>query len=286
MAATLEEQIEGAAEPRGIVEHRTGLVLYDLTHPWGFNTPAYPGFEDVIITRTVTHAQHGVLTQRYRTVMHSGTHLNAPLHLIPGAPGVGDIPLRTFFGTGVVLSIAKAEWELITAADLEAHGAAVRDGDIVVINTGWHRGYSDSASYFGHAPGLALDGADWLVERGVKLLGMDTPFIDHPLATAMGLQRGGPLMRRLPAAYQAATGIDPRVAFPEKQPAHRRLLAAAIPTIENVGGEIDAVTGVRSTFHAYPWRWPEGDACGIRLVAIHDPDGRYRFSPDGSGAAS
>ena len=47
-----------------------------------------------------------------------------------------------------------------------------------------------------------------------------------------------------------------------------RLLSAGIPTIENVGGEVDALIGKRCTFHAYPWNWPEGDACGVRFVAL------------------
>ena len=51
--------------------------------------------------------------------------------------------LDRFFGTGVVLDIPKGEWELIEPADLERAGE-VGAGDMVIINTGWHRRYSDS----------------------------------------------------------------------------------------------------------------------------------------------
>src|SRR4029079_9877824 len=65
--------------------------------------------------------------------------------------------------------------------------------------------------------------------------------------------------------------------FPEWNPAHKVLLTAGIPTIENVGGELDAWSGQRCTFQGLPWRWYEGDAGVIRLVAILDPKGANRL---------
>ena len=266
----------------GVIEPETGLVFYELSHAWGHDAPTLPGFEDVKLHRASTHAKNGVMATRVRTVMHSGTHVNAPLHLIQRGLGVGDLPLERFFGPGVVLSIEKRQWETVTAADLEKAKPAIEPDDIVVVVTGWHRRYSDSIDYFGNAPGLAKEAAAWLVRKGVKLVAVDTPQVDHPLATSLGLQRNGPQMKRLPKAYVAATGRDPKADFPEWNPAHRTLLAAGIPTIENVGGDVDALSGKRCTFHAYAWNWPEGDACGVRFVAILDPAGNYRLE---SGSA-
>ena len=261
-----------------VEEPGTGLQFVELSHPWGHHTPTFPGFADTVVFRTVTHAKHGVMTQRLRTVMHNSTHVNAPLHLIQWGDGVGRLPLDRFFGSGPVLGIEKAQWDLVTAADLDRVGDDVRAGDIVIVNTGWHRRYADSQEYFGRAPGLAKDAAQWLADRRVKMVGIDTATIDHPLATPLGAHRGGPLMKRLPGEFERETGRDPREAFAERNPAHRTLLAAGIPTIENVGGDVDAVTGRRCTFHACPWRWLEGDACIVRLVAIMDPGGRYRLA--------
>jgi kynurenine formamidase len=53
--------------------------------------------------------------------------------------------------------------------------------------------------------------------------------------------------------------------------------AAGILGIENVGGDIDKVTGRRCTFALFPWNWERGDGCIIRLVAITDPKGAYRI---------
>ena len=102
-----------------------------------------------------------------------------------------------------MLSIPKQQWELVTVADLEGATPAIEADDIVVIVTGWHRRYSDSIDYFGHSPGLSKEAAEWLVDKRVKLVAVDTPQVDHPLATSLGLQRNGPQMKRLPKAYQS-----------------------------------------------------------------------------------
>ena len=61
------------------------------------------------------------------------------------------------------------------------------------------------------------------------------------------------------------------------EPCHRELLGNGIIGFENVGGEIDKVTGKRVTIAAFPWRWVKGDACIVRMVAIVDPTGEYRL---------
>ena len=58
---------------------------------------------------------------------------------------------------------------------------------------------------------------------------------------------------------------------------HRALFRHGIMGIENVGGELDAVTGRRVTFAFFPWKWERGDGCIVRLVAITDPKGAYRI---------
>ncbi len=45
----------------------------------------------------------------------------------------------------------------------------------------------------------------------------------------------------------------------------------------HVGGDLDEVTGKRCTFLALPWRWPGGDGCMVRIIAVIDPDQTFRF---------
>lgn len=255
----------------------SGLQLVELSHVWGHGVPSYPGQEDVRMFRAVKHAQHGVLAWKVNTVMHTGTHMNAPLHLIQRGQDLSEIPEDRFFGNGVILSIPKGSYETITAEDLEAAKPEVQKGDIVVIVTGWHHRYSDSLEYYGESPGLTKDAAEWLVKKEPKMVAVDTQQIDHPLATSLGPHRGGPMMKRLAGEYQKATGKDPKKEHGEWYVAHKTLLGAGIPTIEQVGGDVDLLLGKRATLSAAPWKFKYGDACPVRFVAMVDPTGTLKI---------
>jgi len=259
----------------------TGLRLYELSHVWNSEAPSYPGQDDVAMKRSVKHSQHGVLAWKIRTSLHTGTHMIAPLYVLQKTNDLAAIAPETFFGNGVVLGIQKSSYEVIDKADLEA-AAPVKEGDIVVINTGWHHKYSDSLEYYGEAPGLNEAAAKWLVSKKVKFVAVDMPFVDHPLATIMGPHRGGPQMKRLAGEYQAATGKDPRAEHGKWYIAEKTLAAAGIPVVVQVGGDVDELSGKRATFAATPWKIEHGDACPVRMVAMTDPGGKLRID-EGKG---
>lgn len=257
-----------------------GLEFYDLSHPWGLGQPCWPYFEDVKIERLHSMARSDVLTQRITTSMHSGTHMDAPSHVVEGTPFMDEVPLPHFFGTGVVVSIPKKRWEVVTAADLEQATPTIREGDIVIVNTGWHRYYGDSRQYYAYSPGFYKEAGEWFAAKKVKMVGTDTQALDHPLATAIGPHGPGApngLIPKVVQEYEKETGRRVIDDFPEWEPCHRAVLSQGICGIENVGGDIDLVTGKRCTFIALPWRWTKGDGCIVRLIAIVDPNGTYRL---------
>ncbi|MGB2179844.1 MAG: cyclase family protein [Porticoccaceae bacterium] len=266
--------------------NKMGLEFYDLSHPWGLGQPCWPYFEDVKIERLHGMAKTGgVLTQKITTVMHSGTHIDAPAHVVPGTAFMDEVPLPYFFGSGVILDIPKQKWEMVTADDLESATPQVREGDIVIVNTGWHKYYGDNQHYYGYAPGFGREAGEWFVEKKVKMAGNDTQALDHPLATAIGPHGPGKPHGLLPnvcAEYKEATGRDVIDDFPEWEPCHNIMLSNGICGFENVGGDIDKVTGKRVTFAAFPWRWKKGDGCIVRLVAILDPTGNFRIETGAS----
>ena len=66
----------------GVTEPETGLVFYELSHEWGHGVPTLPGYEEVKLYRSSTHAKNGVMATRIRMVMHSGTHVpRSPLSM-------------------------------------------------------------------------------------------------------------------------------------------------------------------------------------------------------------
>ena len=260
-----------------------GLEFYNLSHRFGYQSPNWPYFEDVKIERIHYHAKSGVLSQRITTSMHNTTHIDAPAHVVQGTPFIDEVPLPHFFGSGIVVSIPKKKWEQITYDDLEkAAGKVVRPRDVVIVNTGWHNQYEDSEDYFCRAPGFVPSAGEWFVEKKVKVVGHDTQANDHPLATAIGPQRNGPLHPHLAEEYKKwSGGRDWKDDFPEWEPVHRILFKNGILGIENVGGDIDKVTGRRCTFAFFPWNWERGDGCIMRLVAIADPKARNSGSTRG-----
>ena len=260
----------------------SGLRLYELSHIWGGDAPSYPGQADVSMKRGVKHAQHGVLAWRSSTSMHTGTHLIAPIYAVQKGLDVASLPLDSLFGNGIVLSIPKGPYETITAGDL-ADAGTVKEGDFVVINTGWHHKYSDSLEYYGKAPGLTKEAAEWLLSKKVKLVAIDTPFIDHPLATSMGPHRLGPFMKRLAGEYKEATGKDPAVEHGTWLVALKTFGAFGIPVVVQAGGDIDDLNGKRATFAAQPWKIEKGDACQIRFIAMTDPDGKVKIDSGKEG---
>lgn len=262
-----------------------GLQFFDLSHPWGHGMPQWPGHGDgpsrgLDVSVVEYHAKHAVCTRQVEFIMHRGTHMDAPNHVMEDTPSITGYELWRFFGTGVAVSIPKGKWGIVTAEDLERATPRIEPGDIVMINTGSHRRFGDNEDYYAYSPGLYKDAADWLVARRVKMVGIDVQALDHPLGTYMVSHGPGPSMPHLAAEYRAATGREVMADFPLWEPAHKILMGNGIPGIENVGGDLDRVTGRRCTFMAFPWRWPHGEGCGVRVVAVIDPARTFRVGMD------
>lgn len=119
--------------------------------------------------------------------------------------------------------------ELVTARDLEAmlkaQGLARRGvlpGDVVYVRTGWGEHWRDpdtEKSYYTKAPGLSYDAAQWLSQRRIVAIGLDTPFVD---TVAEGM-----LMGKAPPAE----GTPPGLPFAVH---HHMLAQAGIHLVENV----------------------------------------------------
>jgi len=246
------------------------LALVDLSHPFGSGCPLWPYFEDVKIERLHYHAKSGVLSQKITTVMHCTTHADSPAHVIAGTPYTHEIPLESYYGTGVVVDIPKKKWELITAKDLENATPKIEKGDIVIIHTGWNKFWGDNLQYFCYSPGLGREAGEWLVEKGVKAVGVDQQALDHPLHTAIGTHGTGPIMPKLQAEHKEYTGKDPKDVFVGWEPCHNLILSHGIMGWENVGGDIAQVVGKRVTIMGFPIRWYMGDGSIVRLVAMID----------------
>jgi len=123
----------------------------------------------------------GCCFEEVTATTHSGTHVDAPWHYgrtSEGRPArtVDELPLEWFFSDGVVLDIRhKQPNERIEIADLEAALAKIdyrlKPFDIVMLWSGCDRNLG-SAEYF-EQPGMTRDSTLWLVDQGIKVIGVD-----------------------------------------------------------------------------------------------------------------
>lgn len=131
---------------------------------------------------------------------HSGTHLDAPYHYGPagdGSPGrtIDAVPLRWCMGDGVLLDHRdKGPGEGITRSDVEGElariGHRLKPYDIVLICTGTSRHFQ-TPGYDRMHPGLRRDATQFLVESGVRLIGIDAWGLDRPFDVMIEEARAG-----------------------------------------------------------------------------------------------
>jgi len=173
-------------------------VFVDLTHPFSADTPRWPYFVKPIIDNMHGLAKGGVLTQRIDCVQHTGTHADAPRHVMEKefdgkrARYTHEMPVDAYTGEAVCLEIEIEKWGLILPSHLEdaCKRAGIKpselEGMVVCLNTGMHRKFDDSKEYYHYSCGVGVECGKWFVKHKVKCVAMDQQALDHPLHTAMG----------------------------------------------------------------------------------------------------
>ena len=173
-------------------------VYVDLTHPFSAEIPRWPYFDKPEITNAHTMAKGGVLTSKITCTMHTGTHCDAPRHVMEyefdgrRARYTHEMPIDAYTGEAVVLKLDVEPWTLITDKHLDEAckkcgiDPASLKGKVLCLNTGMHRLFDDSKAYYHYSIGTGIDAGKWFVKHGVKCVAMDSQALDHPLHTAMG----------------------------------------------------------------------------------------------------
>jgi len=129
---------------------------------------------------------------------HSGTHVDAPIHYGPpkGDPMTIDrVPLRWCIGDGVRLDMRhKRAGEGIHRADVEAELRRLRYSlkpyDIVLVMTGTDKHFEEPG-YDQMHPGLRRDATEFLIDAGVRLIGIDAWGLDRPFEVMVREAREG-----------------------------------------------------------------------------------------------
>jgi arylformamidase len=155
--------------------------IIDLTMPLKEGMQTFPTHYHPLVEITQL-GRHGIENRETRKLIlgtHTGTHIDAPRHFIPEGITVDQIPLDQLVGQASVLDLTSfgAGME-VNAYDLE-QVLGNRSAERVLLRFDWER-YLGTMSYYSDSPFLSESAAEWLVEHGCRLLGMDTPMPDNP----------------------------------------------------------------------------------------------------------
>lgn len=132
---------------------------------------------------------YGWATERICTSTHAGTHVDAPYHYYPTCNGrssrtIDECPLDWYFGEGVVLNMThKKPGETVSAQDVEKEldriGHTLKPGDIVCVRFDTDKTFG-TWEYWNSHPGMGASAVRYILDRGVKVIGVDSPGFDIP----------------------------------------------------------------------------------------------------------
>lgn len=206
--------------------------IVDLSQPVGAGTPVFPGDGPVRVTLL---DQNSVNVSRIDLSVHSGTHMDAPFHFFSGAETIDRIPLDRCMGPARLIDLrgiaAGAE---IRREHLRTRLDAPLRAQAAILHTGWSKQWG-APRYFSDHPCLAADAAQFLVDCGVQLVGVDMPSVDR-------------------APY----------------PAHQILLRAGVPIVENLTN-LDAIGADLFRIVVLPLKLAGGDGSPVRAVGVIEP---------------
>ncbi|MBT3358183.1 MAG: cyclase family protein [Rhodospirillales bacterium] len=147
-------------------------IIHDVTLTLSSEVPAWPGQKAPKLFRLRSMSEGGANNiSQLETFVHFGTHVDAPLHFVNGARPVDQMPLETLIGPCVVVDFPDVD--AISREDLQ--GANIPAGtERLIIRTRNCRLFDDHSQGFDkNFVALMPDAANWVVEQGFLLVGID-----------------------------------------------------------------------------------------------------------------
>ncbi len=145
----------------------------DLTHPITPNMPVYPGTEPPVFTSGCSIEEAGFLEKKITLYSHTGTHIDAPAHLIKGHSTLDMLAIDHFYGPALMLNFNHLKAKTIGVKDLEPYRDKIKEVQFLLVHTGWSQ-YWGTEKYFSDYPVLSVEAANWLTGFGLKGFGLDT----------------------------------------------------------------------------------------------------------------
>jgi arylformamidase len=210
------------------------MRIIDLSHPIAADMPLWPGTPAPEFSDLHTIGCDGFGERWLQLSSHTGTHLDAPAHIVAGAASLDQLDVSHFIGKGVVLDLRDSIGEPISLDTLLASRERIARAEFLLLHTGWSR-FWGSYDYDRGYLVLSAAAADWLAGAGLKGIGIDAPSFD---------------------AWDS-----------EMLPMHRRLLGAGLILIENLTA-LDRLAESDFLVSVLPLNIVAAEACPVRAVGI------------------
>ncbi|GAB7037287.1 MULTISPECIES: cyclase family protein [Catenuloplanes] len=145
------------------------MEIYDITLPIHPEMLHWGRKPEVEIVESLANGDASNVT-RWRLGAHTGTHVDAPAHFVDGATPVDKLDLHALVGPALVVDATAVTGD-ITIADLSAAGVAGHQR--VLLKTSNSAGALKLPDRAESWVGLAPEAARWLIDQGVRLIGID-----------------------------------------------------------------------------------------------------------------
>ena len=198
VAAAGAAALGAAAAPQSLFAQQSmPTKAEDLTHELYDTFPTYFGGQQLFYDQKFNHAEHTFNLFELRLNEHTGTHIDAPLHLTADGKSVAELPVEDLVAPLVVVDIRPKASEnadaQVTPDDLKAWTDAngdIPEGAVVAMLSGWgehvatdkFRNVGDDGKTM-HFPGFHVEAAQALMEQpSVKAIAVDTLSLDFGMS--------------------------------------------------------------------------------------------------------
>jgi kynurenine formamidase len=149
------------------------MKYVDLSYEIKNDMPVYPGDISVDLKKVNNYEEDGFNCHTLLSNMHAGTHIDCPMHMVSDGRYISELELDRFIGNAVLLDVRGER--LIDIKD--EYYKDIKEGDIVLLYTGWESKYGTTEYYQNH-PIVSDKFAEFLVQKKIKILGVDMPSPD------------------------------------------------------------------------------------------------------------
>lgn len=154
------------------------MTVFDLTHTITENMPVYPGTEPPTLTVLGTVEKDGFKETLLHMYSHTGTHMDAPCHLLSGGAALESFDGSQFIGSAVVIVCSELkEGDRIGMSFIDRNRAEAESADFLLFRTDWDKKWG-TADYFGDFPCITSEVAEFIASSGKKGVGLDVISID------------------------------------------------------------------------------------------------------------